>query len=447
MKSPIFGFAFVLLLLGTADPRSACAQRSNYFTVPAQTEVLKLPWRNRIYRFQEFQKGKITYTKGFELDYEFDLNYNAYFERMDFIDSSGDTLCITNTEQIKSIQIGNTTFFHENTSGYYEVLLRLPVALAFRNQFVLEELEFSNGVKSRSTPTDRRGAVVDYGRSYKKVFSYFFIDQHNELHPATRASVLKLFPTGATEIKGYLLEHRVDFDSREDLIELTNYCSQFFEGAYDGTRDLGAVITLKLTAGKKFPSKQAMDSLYRFSEFQEAKVIWADQSSSFHPEKMNYNTFTGKMDVVNERGDTVNFTRWHETQIVNLDGVVFFQDLEMGYLEILLHGDLALAVRNNFTIVTDRVMLQDLGLMDQATASDLSNRTPVTTFDRLYRLEKTYFFIYRKEPYEANKFSILKLMKKDRDAVVEYLNENDISLIDEQQMKQLTTYCNRLLTK
>ena len=162
---------------------------------------------------------------------------------------------------------------------------------------------------------------------------------------------------------------------------------------------------------------------------------------------MNYNTFTGKMDVVNERGDTVNFTRWHETQIVNLDGIVFFQDLEMGYLEILLHGDLALAVRNKFIIVTDKVMLQGMGLMDQATASDLSNRTPVTTFDRLYRLEKTYFFIYRKEPYEANKFSILKLMRQDRDAVIDYLNENNISLIDEQQLKQLTTYCNRLLTK
>ena len=63
---------------------------------------------------------------------------------------------------------------------------------------------------------------------------------------------------------------------------------------------------------------------------------------------MNYNPFTGKMDVVNEKGDTVKFTRWHETQIVNLDGIVFFQDLEMGYLEILLHGDLALAVRNKF---------------------------------------------------------------------------------------------------
>jgi len=447
MKLSFFGLTFVLFLLGTWDSQFVYAQTSNYFTVPAQAEVLKLPWRERIYRFQEFQKGKITYTKGFELDYEFQLNYNVYFERMDFIDSSGDTLCITNTDQIKTIQIGNATFFHENTSGYYEVLVHLPVSLAFRNQFVLEEIEFANGMKSRGTPTDRRGAITDYGRSYRKVFSYFLIDQNNELHPASRTSILNLFPAYATDIKGYLLEHRVGFDSRGDLMELIHYCNQLIEDTYEAPQTLNGAVTLRLPAGKRFPPRKVTDSLYRFSEFQDAKVIWTDHSSSFHLEKMNYNTFTGKMDVINVNGDTVKFTRWHETEIVNLDGIVFFQDLEKGYMEILLHGDLAVAVRNNFTIVTDKTMLQGLGLMDQATASELSNRTPVTTFDRLYRLEKTYFFIYRNEPYEASKFSILKLMKKDRDAVIEYLNNNNISLNNEQQLKQLTTYCNRLLTK
>ncbi len=447
MKLPNLGFAFVLFLLGTGYPKFVYAQRSNYFTVPAQAEVLKLPWRERIYRFQEFQKGKITYTKGFELDYEFQLNYNVYFERMDFIDSSGDTLCITNTDQIKTVRIGNTTFFHENTSGYYEVLVHLPVSLAFRNQFVLEEIEFANGMKSRGTPTDRRGAIVDYARTYRKLFSYFLIDQNNELQPATRTSILRLFPAFATEIKGYLLEHRVDFDSRGDLMELIHYCNQLIEGTDEAPQTPNGAVTLRLPPGKKFPPKKVIDSLYRLSEFEDAKVIWTDQTSSFHPEKMNYNTFTGKMDVINVKGDTVKFTRWHETEIVNLDGIIFFQDLEKGYLEILLHGDLALAVRNNFIVVTDKEMLEGRGRTDQTMASELSNKTPVTTLDRSYRLERTYFFINQKQAYEASKFSILKLMKKDRDAVIEYLNNNNVSLTDEQQLKQLTSYCNRLLTK
>ena len=127
--------------------------------------------------------------------------------------------------------------------------------------------------------------------------------------------------------------------------------------------------------------------------------------------------------------------------------IVFFQDLQMGFLEILLHGEFALAVRNNFIIVTDKELLRRHGTNGSGNGSELSNKTPVTTFDRLYQLEKTYFFIYQNEAYEASKFSILKLMKKDRDAVIEYLNDNNISLTNEQQMKQLTTYCNRLLTR
>ena len=66
--------------------------------------------------------------------------------------------------------------------------------------------------------------------------------------------------------------------------------------------------------------------------------MWADKSSTFHPQKMNYNLFTGKMDVVDEKGDTVKFKKWQQTKILNLDGDVFYQDFETGYLEILLAG-------------------------------------------------------------------------------------------------------------
>ncbi|HET6543667.1 MAG TPA: hypothetical protein VFG46_24450, partial [Chryseolinea sp.] len=444
-RSPLFGIVFLLCLLGGSF-QLVSAQSINYFTLPAWTNVTKVPWRKSIYRFQEFQKGKITYTKGFELDYEFDLNYNVYNETMDFINEAGDTLSIMNMGEIRAIQIGNKTFFHEYNSGYYEVLLRLPVALAFRNQFVLDHIESNNGHQGPG-PTVQRGVVATYDRTYVKVFSYFFIDQNNEVKKATRAAVLKMFPGHNTEIKGYLLEHDVDFDSREDLIELTIYCNQFIDVHASDSTAVNDIITVRLPAGKRLPSKKIMTSLYRFPEFQEAKVMWADKSSSFHNEKMNYNLFTGKMDVVDEKGDTLKFTRWHETKIVNLGGDVFFQDSNRGYLEILLQGNLGLAVKNNFRLVTDKILLEDEGLVDQASASDVSNKTSVAPYDRLYQLHRTYFFIYRNQAYEANKVSILTLMQRHKDVVVEYMNENKISLANDNDLKELTTFCNGILSK
>ena len=102
------------------------------------------------------------------LDHEFYLNYNMYFEKMDFISESGDTLNITNTREIKEIKIGDTWFFHDYKKGYYEVILKLAVALAVKNQFAL--------VRSGAIHYgDERGAAADYDRYYKICLFIFLL--------------------------------------------------------------------------------------------------------------------------------------------------------------------------------------------------------------------------------------------------------------------------------
>jgi len=447
MKLSFLGSAFLLCILVAGDLQFVYAQRVNYFTLPPLTDVAKVPWRQSTYRFPEFQKGKITYTKGFELDHEFDLNYNIYYEKMFFISSSGDTLSITNTREIKSVQIGNKSFFHDYISGFYEVILPLPVALVFRNKFVLKEIEYNSGVRRDATFTEVRGVPTDFARIYEKDFLYFFVDQKNELNKATKPSILKLFPDRQVEIQGYFLEHPVDFESREDLIELTTFCNQFILPAQSESTDSSEAFTVRLQAGKSFPSENVIDSLYRFSEFQEAKIMWVDKSTTYYPQKMNYNLFTGKMDLVDEKGDTVKFKKWQQAKILNLDGNVFFQDFEEGYLEILLQGNLALAVKNSFMPVTKKERLTDAGLMDQAAASTIANSAPITNYDRLYELQKAHFFIYKNQVNEVSKMSILRLMSRDREEVIEYMNENNTSLQDEQDLIKLTSFCNGLLAK
>jgi hypothetical protein len=198
-----------------------------------------------------------------------------------------------------------------------------------------------------------------------------------------------------------------------------------------------------LPAGKSSPS----DSVYRFPEFQETKIMWADKTSTYHPQKMNYNLFTGTMYVIDEKGDTIKFKKELQVKILNLDGNVFYKDNSKGYLEMLLQGTLALAAKNDFALVTDKETLESAGLMEQANSSEVSNKTSVATYDRLYQLQRTYVFIYRNQADEANKLSILKLMQKHREAVIEYINENKLSFTNEQDLKVLTTFCNGLLTK
>jgi hypothetical protein len=199
------------------------SQSDNLLKLPALTNISSVPWKDSIYRFPAFEKGKITYATG-SLEHEFYLNYNMYFEKMDFISESGDTLNITNTREIKEIQIGHTWFFHDHKTGYYEVILKLPVALAVKNQFVFQNSKVRGAVRGFA---DVRGAAADYDRYYEILPTYFFIDKNNSVHRATRASILKLSPDHRAEVSAYLQKHSPDFESREDLVQLLTYCNQF----------------------------------------------------------------------------------------------------------------------------------------------------------------------------------------------------------------------------
>ena len=214
MKNTVRTFLLFCILTG-AGVQKIYSQPDNLLKLPLLTNISSVAWKDSIYRFPAFEKGRITYTTGM-LDHEFYLNYNMYFEKMDFISESGDTLNITNTREIKEIKIGDTWFFHDHKKGYYEVILKLPVALAVKNQFVFQNSKVRGAVHF----ADERGVAADHDRYYEILPIYFFLDKNNSVHRATRASILKLFPDHKTEVSAYLQKHLPDFELQKDLVDL-----------------------------------------------------------------------------------------------------------------------------------------------------------------------------------------------------------------------------------
>ena len=213
--------ALCSILAGSCLQR-AYSQPEEFLMLPALTDVSTVAWKDQIYRFPAFQKGKITYTTG-SLEHEFDLNYNQYFEKMDFISSSGDTLNITNTREIKAVSIGDRWFLHDYKTGYYEVILTLPIALAVKNQFVLEHLgrkQVGYVSMQRDAPfTEVRGVVTDYDRYYEIQGRYFLVDRENKLHKPTKGSIMKLFPADRDKISQYLISNiHLPFSEKNGLI-------------------------------------------------------------------------------------------------------------------------------------------------------------------------------------------------------------------------------------
>jgi hypothetical protein len=447
MKIHLLRFLLIVSASMPLNIPAALSQGTNILTLPAYTLISTVPWRDSIYRFPIFQKGRIIYSHEFEPDYDFTLNYNMYYEKMDYISVSGDTLSITNTREIKLVKIGDKEFFHDYQTGYYELILPLPVALAAKNVFFLYNIEYSSYKRPSLTPvrpalptSDIRGVSEPFDRLYQKGSLYFLIDQNHQVHKPARSALLKLFPDHQQQILEYLAENPTDFGSRQDLIKLISYCNQFNKNV---KKQEISKATLTLPAGETVASVRKGEATYRFPEFQEAKITWADHSVS-HLSRVNYNFVTDKIDVMLDNGDIVQLKRGAEAKIVNLDGTVFIQDFDKGLLEMRLQGPLGLAVRNRYVLVTDKAALKARGFDAQAEAYDISNNASKADFNRLYHLEQRFYFMDRqKRLYDADKLSLYKLMRPIKDKLMVFLNENDISFDRETDLLRIISFCNQ----
>jgi hypothetical protein len=220
------------------------AQYSKLLKLPAHTDVTKMSWWDSVYRFQDFQYGKITYTSGVSSHDKVQLNYNLYFGRIDRINQKGDTVELK-PRKLRLVNIGERTFYHDNLKGYIEILVQAPIALGVWNFLTTDRMVFVSGnhtgysesnSNSRATPSNSHSGGFDlrscpsiYDRYYSKTSAYFFIDQKSKLHKANKNSILKLFSSNSDEIKAHLQEINVDFNREEDLIRVLNFCNQLVQ--------------------------------------------------------------------------------------------------------------------------------------------------------------------------------------------------------------------------
>ena len=422
--------------------QNACGQDVEPLRLGRFEKVSQTAWREKVYLLPQFQRGTIIYQTGFRLNQTLDLNYNIYHERMEFLGEDGDTLGIKADKQIKLIEVGSHLFYHDYKTGFYEILSAASVSLAMQTKLILVKAE--GNCEGEIWSLELRGAQMDCDRFYVKYTSYFFIDLKDKILKANKPSVLKLFPENKSDIQAYLIENPVDFTKHEDVTRLTTYCYHLDEpGSTKHTTEVPEPNSVvKLDAGKAFPSGR---NLYHFPAFEQARITWSNNSTDFL-EKMNYNLFTGKMDVITPNADTIEFKDWADARILNLEGNVFYQDFGKGYLEIILQGPLALAVRNRFILVHDREVLEEAAMTDQANASSVSNGKTVVNYDRLYKLEKTYFFLTSKNGvFDANKISLFRLLPIHRQQIIDFMKMNSISFKKEEDLMSLITFCNHLL--
>lgn len=173
------------------------------------------------------------------------------------------------------------------------------------------------------------------------------------------------------------------------------------------------------------------DSVYRFPSFEYGKVTFATGFSPDEQLRFNYNLFTGQMDMINSKGDTVQVEQIKELKFISVGDRLFFHSYKVGYLEILHESNVSLGVLN---LLVDAFPPQGNHTYLQSTKG--------TKSDPYFKNQATYYFVEADNKiHKASPSSVRKLFYDQKKLAKAYIDQHKIDFEIEGDLIKLLTYC------
>ncbi len=227
--------SFITLCLCTP---LAFSQTYNTILVKAGEDPVKvIPWKER-YRYPEFLEGSF-YDPQVKRSQILKLNYNIFFNAVQFINSDGDTLFVDeNSNMFKYVQISGDLYYHDFRAGYFEILTLEPsvkLLAQLKWKVIRKEIVVNNGYGSISSVSGteyssrRAGDIGNFVQNENallgKDLSYFLLGKKDKLYKANKAGFIKAFSNHKQQIQLYLKEQDIDFLKETDLKKLLEFCN------------------------------------------------------------------------------------------------------------------------------------------------------------------------------------------------------------------------------
>jgi len=209
---------------------SLFSQKDELTTVKAGTKILDCFPISERYLYPEFTSGRVAFKNNLYSDRH--LNYNYLLGEMEFIQVH-DTLSIINKKDIKYISIAQDTFYYEK--GFIKQLSGPGLRLGLKEFIELKEIQNkdSYGIASSGAATTSYGSMPLDGNFYKLTANKDMIFQRtrqfylalpgSDFVLVNRKNLMGMFPSKEDEIKSYLKANKVKFDSKDDILKLTDF--------------------------------------------------------------------------------------------------------------------------------------------------------------------------------------------------------------------------------
>ncbi|MBK7713046.1 MAG: hypothetical protein IPJ37_20480 [Bacteroidales bacterium] len=226
MKKKLFLICYMFIITA-----SLSAQKYEPVIVKAGMRVIDCFPFNERYRYPEFITGRI-FVKGGVYS-EAKLNFNFLSSEMEYLRKE-DTLAIANKKDVRFIIVAQDTFYYDK--GYYlEQINGGPFRVMLKQYIKVKETQKqdSYGTSSAGAATTSYGSLPSGGNFYKltantdmmlqRTLEYYLSDQSGGFVQYTKKNVIQLFPQKEDAIKAYLKSNKVKFDTRDDLIKLSEF--------------------------------------------------------------------------------------------------------------------------------------------------------------------------------------------------------------------------------
>ena len=206
------------------------AQKQKPVVVKAGTSLNEYFPMSERYLYPEFTQGKGFFQNNRIVPCLFNLNLLS--GEMEFI-SSKDTLLIAKKTEIISIVVAKDTFYYHD--AYLQLIQSGPLKLFLKRGLKIQDIrkEGAMGTINRTAASDSYSFIVLGKRSFdlkptedvvlQKTQEYFYSLWGGDFIPYTRKNIQKVLQGRENVIKDFIKSNSTDFDSREDIIRLTDY--------------------------------------------------------------------------------------------------------------------------------------------------------------------------------------------------------------------------------
>lgn len=183
---------------------------------------------NKAYLFPDFTEGYVYYKDG--RVFSVPLNYDLLKQKFFFIDKDKEKKEFSEPNMITSIKIGERVFMPVPGKEVAEVIQLGPTILVqyIGSKKVKKALTY--GGRTETASVDSYNNLIystgDYESStfLGKIHHEFYIEKNKRLKKfSTEKQFLKIFPKQKEQLKQYIKENKIDFNSKEDVIKLCNY--------------------------------------------------------------------------------------------------------------------------------------------------------------------------------------------------------------------------------